>query len=250
MKTKLLLSSATLILSLVLSSFGGIDNYVLDPNRVQPLEKGAIIPSVEVRTVAGEIVDLKDHVQGKPAIFIFYRGGWCPYCNTHLSEIQTIDGELEALGVQIYGISPDRPEKLKKTTQDNELSYTLLSDSSASAIRAFGLAFQVDESLVNKYKRTYGIDIEADSGETHHLLPVPAYFLVDSSGVILDSHFDPDYKSRVKSTQVLTQVKTLVECSYTFPNNPPPGPWALCPGAFFCTFISVGSGCRAEDLPR
>ena len=211
MKTKLFLSSATLILSLALACLGETNNYVLNPTRVQPLEKGASIPPVEVRTMAGEMVDLKDHIQNKPSILIFYRGGWCPYCNTHLSEIQAIEGKLLEYGVEIYAISPDRPELLAETSEAIQLSYTLLSDSSASAIRAFGLAFQVEQSLVDKYKNSYGIDLEADSGETHHLLPVPAYFLVNASGLIVDSHFDPDYKSRVKSTQVLTQVKTLFE---------------------------------------
>lgn len=211
MKTKLLLTGATLILAFSGKPLLGGTSYLQDPARVQPLETGSTLPSVEVRTPAGMVVDLKEVTAGSPSVLIFYRGGWCPYCNSHLSEIQAIEEDLKAMGVRIFAISPDRPELLVETAQRNDLGYTLLSDSKAEAIKAFGLAFQMKQSLVEKYKTSYGIDLEEDSGETHHLLPVPAYFLVDSSGTIVDSHFDPDYKSRVNSRQVLTQVKTLVE---------------------------------------
>ncbi|HVS65033.1 MAG TPA: hypothetical protein VMT85_16185 [Thermoanaerobaculia bacterium] len=43
---------------------------------IRPLLIGAEVPSVEVRTLDGDAVDLRDIVRRKPTILLFYRGGW------------------------------------------------------------------------------------------------------------------------------------------------------------------------------
>jgi peroxiredoxin len=185
--------------------------FTRDATKVKPLEVGSAVPAVNIRTASGASFALADELKGHPSVILFYRGGWCPYCNRHLAEMQEIEPELRRLGYRIYAISPDRPEVGMGTVEGNALTYTLLSDPSAVAIRAFGLAFQLEDALVSKYKNQYGIDIEADSGETHHLLPVPALFLVDANGVIQFRHYDPDYKSRIDSSKVLTEAESLVD---------------------------------------
>lgn len=176
---------------------------------VKPLEVGASIPAVTVRSVSGQEVSLQSAVAGKPTLLIFYRGGWCPYCNTQLGSLSEIESELSSLGVQILALSPDKSEKLSTSLEKNKLSYTLLSDSKASAMEAFGIAFKVEDSLVEKYKTEYKIDIEADSGETHHLLPVPAAFLFGTDGKLKYRYFNADYKVRVSSKELLEEARKL-----------------------------------------
>ena len=83
---------------------------------VSQLTVGSDAPTVVVKTAEGESVDLGELVRAKPTILIFYRGGWCPYCNTHMAELQTIEPELMALGYQIVAVSADRPEAMPPTT--------------------------------------------------------------------------------------------------------------------------------------
>jgi peroxiredoxin len=151
---------------------------------------------------------LKEQVDSRPAILVFYRGGWCPYCNTQLSELRLITAEAEALGYQVIAISPDRPEELAKTMTKDKLDYTLLSDSKADALRAFGIGFRVDDATIEKYKG-YGIDLEKSSGESHHALPVPSVFIVDAAGVLQFSYVHPDYKVRVPAGVVLAAAKAI-----------------------------------------
>jgi peroxiredoxin len=129
------------------------------------------VPEVTLRTADGEAFDLSAAVSRKPAVLIFYRGGWCPYCNLHLGQLQEAEADLVKLGYQILAISPDRPAKLAESVEKGKLSYTLLSDAAMDAAKAFGIAFRVDDTTVEKYKG-YGIDLEAASGQAHHLLPV------------------------------------------------------------------------------
>ncbi len=172
------------------------------PEDTHPLGVGASVPDVAVRTLDGESVSLREKIAEKPTVLIFYRGGWCPYCNTHLAKLQQIEPKLVELGYQVLAVSPDRPEKLKETLDKNNLNYALLSDSSMAAARDFGLAFRVSNETVEKYKE-YSIDLVDASGESHHLLPVPAAYVVDTDGVIHFAYTNPDYRTRIEPKALL-----------------------------------------------
>jgi peroxiredoxin len=132
------------------------------------------------------------------------------YCNLQLGQLQTMEAELLDLGYQILAISPDRPEKLAESVAKHKLSYTVLSDHAMNAARAFGIAFRVDDQTLELYKG-YGIDLEAASGETHHMLPVPAVFVVGTDGVIKFSYVNPDYKIRLEGDALLAAAKAALQ---------------------------------------
>ncbi len=54
-----------------------------------------------------------------------------------------------------------------------------------AAATVFGIAFEVPGELASKYKEGFGPDLDAASGETHHLLPHPAVDIGKSEGVVL-----------------------------------------------------------------
>ena len=143
----------------------------------------------------------------QPLVLIFYRGGWCPYCNVHLGQLQEIDPQLRELGYRIVAVSPDRQEKMAESLDKTKMTYTLLSDSSMAAAKAFGLAFEVDAEMLKKLD-SYNIDIEDASGEQHHMLPVPAVFLVGTDGVIDFVYANPDYKIRIDPEVLLAEAKS------------------------------------------
>ncbi len=182
-----------------------------DATAICPILNGEVLPAITLRDVAGEEMNLNAAVAEKPTILIVYRGGWCPYCNTHLGKIQSIQQELVDLGYQILAVSPDRPEKLREAKEAHAFAYTLLSDSSMAAGRALGIAFQVEDALVSKYKKEYGIDLEADSGETHHQLPVPSAFVLDPEGRVQFSYVNPNYKTRVDADVLLAAAKAALK---------------------------------------
>lgn len=172
-----------------------------------PLKVGDIVPDTTLQTETGEAVKLTDLVQEKPTVLIFYRGGWCPYCTRHLSALVEIEADLLAAGYQMLAISPDQPSKIAETPDREKLKYRLLSDSSMETAKAFGITFQVPAELVSKYKNEYQIDLEAASGQTHHLLPYPAVYVVGTDGVIRFAHVNEDYKVRLEPAKILEAVK-------------------------------------------
>jgi peroxiredoxin len=84
----------------------------------------------------------------------------------------------------------------------DKLTYTLLSDSDAAAIQAFGLAFRAASTQFNM--------LEQYSGATHHALPVPAVYILGTDGTIKFVHFDPDYKVRMDPAKILEQAKAAL----------------------------------------
>ncbi len=175
---------------------------------VHPLLLGSEAPDVALKTLDGKDTSLRKQMAGKAAILVFYRGGWCPYCNTQLSDLRLIAKDLGALGYQIIAISPDRPEELARTLSKDKLDYTLLSDSKADALKAFGIAYRVDDETIKKYQG-FGIDLEKSSGETHHVLPVPSVFIVDADNRLQFSYTHPDYRVRVPGSVILTAAKAI-----------------------------------------
>ena len=58
-------------------------------------------------------------------VLTFYRGGWCPYCNTQLAGLRKAEKKLINLGFDVYFISPDKHEFLVSTLKDKELQKEL-----------------------------------------------------------------------------------------------------------------------------
>ena len=112
-----------------------------------PLKAGDAAPAVIVTAVDGSSFDLGRAIAAKPTILIFYRGGWCPFCNRQLSGIQDYEQKFLDLGYQILAVGTDRPETLRATMTKDRLSYTLLSDRSMVAASAFRVAYRVAGDL-------------------------------------------------------------------------------------------------------
>jgi peroxiredoxin len=197
----------TLVLSLFVSGIGRAE-LADSPEKVTPLHEGQTIPAVTLATVDGKGFALQAETAKQPTIIIFYRGGWCPYCNRHLSDVQKVEKDLLALGYRILAISPDTTEALRGTAEKDQLTYTLLSDADMKATDTFGLAFRLDDATVEKYKG-YGIKLTAQH-DGHYWLPVPAVYIVGKDGRIAYAHWNPDYKVRLSGAELLQAAREAV----------------------------------------
>jgi peroxiredoxin len=176
----------------------------------QPLMPGMLAPGFDVRDVLGEPFRFDPAHMEKPLVLTFYRGGWCPFCNLHLSEMRHAETALIEMGFDIWFVSIDLPEVLAQSLDEPDLGYTLLSDSRLHATRAFGIAFTVDDETHQRYL-THSIDIEAASGETHHVLPVPSTYIIGTDGVISFQYTNIDYRVRLHPDVLLAAARAYTE---------------------------------------
>jgi peroxiredoxin len=125
-----------------------------------------------------------------------------------LVQLREIEPELKSFGVQLLAISPDKPSKLKETIEKHKMGFRLLSDSDMAVARSFGVAYKLDDQTLAELKK-YNIDVEDASGQEHHMLPVPAVFLVAMNGVIQFEYVNPDYKVRLDPGLLLSAAKII-----------------------------------------
>ncbi|PJA37386.1 MAG: antioxidant AhpC [Lysobacterales bacterium CG_4_9_14_3_um_filter_62_6] len=213
------LALAMVLSSLGFSSVAPAEELAPSATAIRPILLGSAVPEVPLKTVAGESVSLSQQIAGKPTVLVFYRGGWCPFCNLQLSELRLIEKDLALAGYQMIAISPDRPEELRRTLDKHQLSYTLLSDSKAAALKAFGIGFVLDAATTEKYAG-HGIDIDHASGETHHALPVPSVFIVDAEGRLQFEYVHPDYRIRVPGDVVLAAARSIAKRKHILSPQP------------------------------
>ena len=150
-----------------------------------------------------------------------------------------MESELSTLGFPVIAISADRPAGLARSLEAHDLGYTLYSDSSLTAARAFGIVYQLDDAGVARFKG-YGIDLEAASGESHHQLPVPSVFLVETGGTIRWVYSNADYRVRPDNATLLEAARGLTA--------PSPDPGARLPGpGHRPSRLAKARGAGAED---
>ena len=188
-----------LFLALIVPLFLEGQERVADaPENIRPILIGATIPNLSLADLDGMPVRLMDLVSRKPTILIYYRGGWCPFCNRQLQQLQGLEPMLEQLGFQMIAISADRPSKLKESLGKHSISYILLSDSSMTGAKMMGLAWQMGGPRVTRY-RLMNMDVESDSGMDHHILPVPGVFILNRKGVVKFQYVNPNHRERLSS---------------------------------------------------
>jgi peroxiredoxin len=185
-------------------------------DQTTPLKSGEQAPSFVVLDADGNEFAFDPDALDRPAVLITFRGGWCPFCNMHLSELRTVVPEIAALGVDVLFLSGDRPEmlyaSLKEDTQEDiaDLGYRIYSDADAQAAIALGIAFKASERTI-KGRMDKGQDIEDSSMLKRGVLPVPAVYAIDTSGTIRFDFVEPDYKVRLPSEELLAVAKELAE---------------------------------------
>ncbi|MGI9238433.1 MAG: peroxiredoxin-like family protein [Woeseiaceae bacterium] len=211
-----LVVSATLVLVLVFSliistsvRYGHADVPVAETAAdIQPLKAGDRAPRFTVETVNNERFDFDPRNLERPAILITFRGGWCPYCNMHLSELRNAIPAITDMDVDVLFLSGDRSElllaSLSRETQDEigGLGYRILSDANAQAAMALGIAFKASDRLIDR-RKAKGDDIQDSSMARHGVLPVPAVFAIGRDGLIEFAYVNADYKIRLPADELL-----------------------------------------------
>ena len=170
---------------------------------ISPILIGETLPNANFQNTVGEYVQLKALLEEKPTVLVFYRGGWCPYCNVQLSGLVEIEEDVLELGYQIVAISPDDYKNLQSTIENNSTKYKLLSDPNGKFIKEIGIAFKTSSSL-----KEY-ITGKGQKGETSPVMPAPTVMIVDKKGVIKFEYINPNYKERISGEMLLSVLKTI-----------------------------------------
>lgn len=179
-------------------------------NEVQPLLPGMKVENTCVQDLNKKSICTDKLFAEKPSVIVFYRGGWCPYCNAQLNRMKTIEADLKSLGYQILAVSPDSNKSVAEQQKREKLSYTMLTDNELALSKALGIAYFLDKKTEKRYRNKMGIPFQDINGTTRVSLPVPAVYIIDKNGEVKFQYVNPDFRARLDESLLLAAAKQAV----------------------------------------
>ena len=164
------------------------------------LKVGDKTPVKDLKSIEGETLSLSKGTK----VLVFYRGSWCPYC---IKQLESINKDIPSTDkARLIAISVDKKSVAKKMMKKFKFSFSTVSDPTAGILKKFNIANKLDDSLVKKYKSTYKIDVEGDSGQTHHIVAHPAVYIL-KDGVVSFVDVNTNYKVRTSNKDIIKAIK-------------------------------------------
>jgi peroxiredoxin len=167
---------------------------------------GTAMPDGDLLDVSGSPTSLASLRNGRPAVVVFYRGAWCPYCNIALRAYQAeLVPALADRGVGLIAVSPQKPDGSLSSAESNELTFAVASDPGNQLACALGIMIEPSaDSIAAQLK--LGLDlteVNADGGKT---LPMPTVVVLDADGIIRWIDVHPNYTTRSEVPEILDAV--------------------------------------------
>jgi peroxiredoxin len=178
-----------------------------DPDSVR---RGELFPNATLLTPAGTTTSVAAIRQGRPAVIIFFRGGWCPYCSLTLGVYRNrLREALTVRGVDLIAISPQTPEQTLLLQQTRDLDFSIVSDPGNKLARAIGILTHPADAVIQSYL-TNGVDIAATNADGTAGLPMPTTVIINSDGLVEHVDVHPDYSARTEPKGIIHAVDHML----------------------------------------
>jgi peroxiredoxin len=181
-----------------------ISSYNLD----DAIKVGDKLPEFRLEGASGDTVDSKELLAHGPILVTFYRGNWCPYCNITLRAYQQHLDTFKAKGVTFVAISPELPDQTLTMTEKNELKFPVLTDVGNKLAKKLGILWAQPDYMRPVFAAV-DVDLKARNGDDSLAVPLPAFLLVDKSGIVRNTFIDPDFTHRLEPTTALEWINAL-----------------------------------------
>lgn len=161
---------------------------------------GDIMPNFMMPDQDGHMVALDQLLRDGPAVLVFYRGHWCPYCRLAMAGMAEIQTSIAPNA--LVAISPERQKYTTMLRSEAGADFRFLSDVGSGYALSIGLAIWVDDAMASLIAQA-GWDIPDYQGMDGWIMPIPAVFLLDTDSRVIARHVDPDYRRRMELEDVL-----------------------------------------------
>jgi peroxiredoxin len=158
-------------------------------NELVGVNVGQLAPDFVARDLDDKPVGLKTLINGRKALVLFYRGGWCPYCDQQLAATSQDISKFRELGATIVAASSEEPENGKELLRKLNLPFVLLSDASFEGIDRYG----VRDDNPSERTRARGIT----------RLAKPSAFIIDGAGVVSYKYVGKNVTDRPNNEDLL-----------------------------------------------
>src|ERR1700731_4892582 len=150
------------------------------------LAPGDKAPAFTLADADGKKVSLADY-KGRRVIVYFYPAASTPGCTKQACDFRDSLAELNGAGLDVVGVSPDKPEKLAKFRDAEKLTFPLLSDPDRKGLTAWGPSGE---------KQMYGKKVQGVIRST---------FVVDDKGKVEVAQYN------VKAAHTTTNIQKIIK---------------------------------------
>jgi peroxiredoxin len=169
---------------------------------------GELMPPFMLPDEAGRLVSLQSLIREGPAIVMFYRGHWCPYCRLNVSAVIKAQDRIEALGGRIVAIMPEVQKYAEQFKSESGAPFPVLTDLDNGYALSLNLAIWLGAEI--QQLLSY-LDLSEFHGNDGWVLPIPATFVVGRDGVVKARFVDPDFRKRMEIDDLLAAVRGASE---------------------------------------
>jgi len=162
-----------------------------------------VLPNAE-----GQLIGSGELLEQGPLVINFFRGDWCPFCRLMLQALNETLPAITAAGGNLVAISPDTGGRLTRAKKRLNLSIDLLSDVDSGVALDFGVAFRAPDAY-RKVLQSYGTKLNERHGNDAWIIPVPATFVVDRSGIVRYAFVEPEFVRRAEPSEVVSVLQQL-----------------------------------------
>lgn len=174
------------------------------------LEPGAPMPDGSPLDATGAATTLTATRAGRPAVVVFYRGAWCPYCNLTLRTYQQeLVPALAERSVSLVAISPQKADGSLTMQETNELTYSVLSDPGNQLAGALDVLMAPGSDSLEA-QQLLGIDPTEVNADGTATIPMPTVAIVDAGGTLRWIDVHPNYTTRTEPAEIIVALDSVL----------------------------------------
>ncbi len=156
---------------------------VLERPDARLLAVGQPLKEFQLKTPDGRTISSRDYLGGH-ALFMFYRGNWCPLCMAQIKQVAASYRELAERGVKVILVSPQPERYTAGLARKFDVPMEFLVDKEHRASDALG--------ITSKGALPAGLQLLGYDSDT----VLPTVLIVDAKGTIVFSDQTDNYRLR------------------------------------------------------
>jgi peroxiredoxin len=161
------------------------------------IRRGRPLPEFSVLDEQGNPLRSSD-LKGAPAVLIFVRGNWCPFCNRQVRNLTNYYKQIVDLGAKLIFVTPKPLETTRRVAEFFEVDFDFWLDESLTATRQLGLLFEA--AVPADYRKEYGEDTMW-----------PTSLVVDATGIIRYVELSKHIIDRPNPRTLLRELQKAIE---------------------------------------
>ncbi len=161
----------------------------------QTLRPGQPLPQFEAIDEQGERLR-SEALKGAPAVLLFVRGNWCPFCDRQVKKLTKHYRDIIELGAKLILVTPKPLETTRRVAEFFDVDFDFWLDEDLGIAKQLGLL--LEDGVPGDYHKEYGADTMW-----------PAAVIVDAAGTIRYTNLSKRIADRPDPLELLNQLRRL-----------------------------------------